>query len=106
MLDDAKYVRNFRLVRYEQFVDDPLGVTEELAGFIGINPAPLRPVVLNGWRFGNMDSKPSKLRNANPDLIGRLSSQEIALITVVASEMLEHLGYDSVQGVQTTDGRT
>ncbi len=93
MLKDATFVQNFRMMRYEDFVANPMRFVEELATFVGIDTAPLRPFVMNGWRLGNTDSSPSKLRNANSELIEQLSSDDIEDISATASEMLAYLGY-------------
>ncbi len=93
MLADAPFVRNFHLVRYEDFVARPLEVTEKISGFAGLDQEPLRTIVKVGWRLGNTDTRPSTLRNANPELISALTAEDRALIATHASAVLVNLGY-------------
>lgn len=95
MLDDAKLIRNFRLVQYERFIEHPMEVVKDVASLIGIDPAPLQPVVQNGWFLGNEDKKPSKLRDANADLIDACEAISSEGVSTHAAEMLAHFNYSS-----------
>ena len=93
LLRDAPQVRSFRAVAYEELVERPQPVVEQIADVAGVDPAPLWPVLRSGWRLGNTDRRLSALRNANHDLIGRLSPSEVDEVTRVAAPMLAHFGY-------------
>ena len=41
MLDDAEYVRNFKLLRYEEFTQGPSALVRELARWIGLDGPPV-----------------------------------------------------------------
>jgi hypothetical protein len=93
MLDDAKYVRNFRVLRYEQFVARPDDMAADLLDRIGLDARPLAPFLAHGWRLQNTNVEPSRLRNANAELIAALSTEDCARVVVDAGELLERLGY-------------
>jgi hypothetical protein len=93
MLQDASKVQHFMLVRYEDFVTQPMAIAEQLASFIGIDADPLRPLVVTGWCLGNTDQAPTTLRDANPELFTRLSPADVATIRGHAQPMLDELGY-------------
>jgi hypothetical protein len=96
MLRDAPYIRRFMLVRYENFVTDPMTVARDVASFIGIDPAPVYPRILSGWRLGNTDLQPSLLHDGNPALFAQLTPNDISTITTNARDMLTELGYSSL----------
>ena len=95
MLRDATLVRHFMLVKYETFVAEPMKVAGDVARFIGIDAAPLKPFAVNGWRLGNTDRQPSVLRDDNSTLLARLTPSEIGLIATNARDMLDRLGYEA-----------
>ena len=93
MLADTKFVPAFRLVRYEDFVHWPRETALELADFVGLDAAPLVQATEQGWRLGNTDSAPSRLYDANGELIERLAPAEVDAVTTAAFDMLERLDY-------------
>jgi hypothetical protein len=93
MLDDAQYVRNFKLLRYEDFTQDPSAHARGIAHWIGLDPGPLEPALASGWRLQNTDVVPSKIRNANAELLARLSPDEVVRIAAQAGELLQRLHY-------------
>jgi sulfotransferase family protein len=93
MLADARVVRAFHLVRYEDFVQRPREVAVALADFAGVDAAPLLRATELGWRLGNTDTSASRLRDANPELIDALEVADVQAITVTAFDMLQRLEY-------------
>jgi hypothetical protein len=93
MLGDAPHVAHCMVVRYEDFVADPATVVAGLAEFMGLDAAPLERVIQRGWSLGNGTSRVSTLRDANGDMLARLSATDAAAITAVARPMLETLRY-------------
>lgn len=87
MLDDARYLSRFLLVRYEEFVDAPAQTLPRLAQFLGQPLAPLQAA------FERPEQGSGAVRNQNEPSLGRLSAHERQLIERDAGSMLQRLGY-------------
>jgi hypothetical protein len=93
MLRDAARVRRFELLTYERLTGDPRGTVRGLAGLLGLEPDELLSAVDSGWRLGNTDAGRSFVRDANAELVLRLTPEERGEIEAEAGEMLRRLGY-------------
>ncbi len=92
----------YRLLRYEDFVADPVSVMERILSFVDVNPTSLpfldertAAIAVNHSVAGN----PNRLRSGNvvvredDEWRTHLSLRRRALVTVIAAPMLYHVGY-------------
>jgi hypothetical protein len=93
LMRDAAGLRRFLPLRYEELARDPERTVERLAGFLGLDMEVVRPRVREGWRLGNTDSGPSRVRDANGELHARLTADDRRRIEAEAGETLARLGY-------------
>lgn len=92
MLDDAKRVSKFLLVRYEDLVTSPQETLPRLASFLELTTEELEEA------FARVDRNPTEssrtsIRDMNALSLQRLDQQELQTITHEAGELLVELGY-------------
>jgi hypothetical protein len=80
MLDDAKHVQKFLLVRYEDFVAEPRETLIKIAKFLDI-------------RLDNIGAARTSIQNMNAKSISRLDATEIQTIAQEAADCLARMGY-------------
>ena len=93
MLNDTKDLRNFAVIRYEDFCRDPADMLRRLVEFFGLPPfdyedALSKPIpIFKGYR------RHAKIRNMNGKSFANLSEEDIEIISREAAPMLEAFGY-------------
>lgn len=92
MLNDARHLRRFLLVRYEDFVQRRYETLERIAGFLGVPVADLEQ------GFARVDAKLAGgsgrgIEDMNERCIERLSREELRIITAEAGDLLRQFGY-------------
>lgn len=80
IVSHEKFLKNYRIVKYEDLVENPKETLIPLLNFCGLDTSCF-PI-------------PSFNRNLNEEQIARLSEYEIETITRIAQPMLIHFGYD------------
>ena len=96
MLERAKNINNFFLLRYEDLCDKPEKTLNDLSPMIGISSEKLLNSVSKIVdATNNGDRQTRVLKNYNYESIGRLSRDDKLLIRAKASEMLDYFDYDS-----------
>jgi len=93
MLEDSKYLKNFKLIKYEDLTVDTKKILSDIAGFLGIEEAPFVKIADKTWQTQNIYGKPMVIQNMNQASIERLSKEDIEKIEKGMHEMLEHFGY-------------
>lgn len=94
MLDEAKGVRNFELIKYEDLVDDPVGTAGRLAEFLELDRESIRSAMDNEFTFRTIKGDGAlALANMNEESISRLSASDKENIRTIAAEMLSFFGY-------------
>lgn len=94
MNDDAKKVKDYLLLRYEDLVENPGETASRIGSFLGIDPEKLRKVMRENYGFTTVrGAGEQSVRNLNAEGIARLSSDEIEIIHEEAHEMLDYFGY-------------
>ena len=96
MLQDSENLDNYLQIRYEDLVEEPQNVIEQIAEMISqdsdeLNKEIKRQFVLNAVA----DSSMVNIRNYNDESIARLSHEEIRKIHNEAMEMLDYFGYEA-----------
>jgi hypothetical protein len=88
MLEDFEHLENRLLVRYEDLVDKREMELERAASFLqlDIESFPLRDT----WRIHGHDAA---LQNMNSAAVGKLSADEVAIVSREAGALLTQLGY-------------
>jgi hypothetical protein len=109
---EDKYPGNCHRVRYEDLVEDPEGVMQEIYSFIGVQPAPgVAEACFSGdrERFGPADHKIWATSEISGDSVGRGESVPAGLIvpqvTEAINELAATLGYLPVDAEWGTPGR-
>ncbi len=92
MLDDAKRVNKFLLVRYEDFVASPQETLPRVASFLDLTRTELEEA------FARIDRNPTEssrtsIRDMNALSLRRLDPEEVRTITQEAGNLLAELGY-------------
>jgi len=88
--DDRPHLNRFRWVRYEDLTEDPVGVLNEITGFLDIEGFP-RAAADRAW---SIHERRERIRNMNQESIDRLTPGQIRRINQVAGEMLRRFGYE------------
>ncbi len=86
---DAKHLKRFMWVRYEDLANNTVAILNQITNFIGI-PNFESFESDRSWAIHERDEK---VRNMNADSIDRLSRDDIKRINQVAGDMIESLGY-------------
>jgi hypothetical protein len=92
MLQDARAVRRFRLVRYEDFVTTPHDVVLSLVKFLGIDMGSGGGALGEGAVLAQ-PSPGQHVRDMNAGSISRLSIDEKAVVAAEAADLMLRLGY-------------
>jgi hypothetical protein len=92
MLQDARAVRRFRLVRYEDFVATPHDVVLSLVKFLGIDTGSGGGALGEGAALAQ-PSPGQHVRDMNAGSISRLSIDEKAVVAAEAADLMLRLGY-------------
>jgi glycosyltransferase involved in cell wall biosynthesis len=97
MLEDSRYLRNFKLVTYEDLTGQPEKALFEIAEFLGLDKEPFLELAKQNWNtqniFNSSMSKSMPIQNMNEPSLKRLSSEDIEMVNQEASEMLKDFSY-------------
>lgn len=93
MVEDSQFLNHFKLLTYEEFTYNPIGVLDSLAEFLGIDKTPFHSIAGRKFVVRNIDGTPSPIKDFNSSSLSRLSAEDEATITLHAREMLERFGY-------------
>ena len=89
LLNDAKHLKRFMWVKYEDLAENTGGVLSQISDFIGIQGN-------NHFESGKsvaIHERNEKVRNMNAESFGRLSREQINRINEVAGDMLDKFDY-------------
>ncbi len=90
MLENAKKVKRFKLVTYEDLTEQTYSTLSEITDFLEVERF---TTDMDGKRWAIHERKGS-VKNLNNENISRLTKNDIEIIKSVAGEMLVTLGYD------------
>jgi hypothetical protein len=97
MLEDATQVRNFLLVRYEDFVSSPQETLPRIAQFLDLTSEELEAAFAHTGRRPAGGSGTSMIQNMNALSLQRLDEEERRIVTREAGELLNELGYAALR---------
>lgn len=97
LLEDAPHLDNLLWTRYEDLADDPERELTRILDFLGLE-ARGSGVGIDLDRPWDIHEREEPIRNMNDGSIGRLSEEDIEIITREARPMLEHFGYPVLDG--------
>ncbi|UCB54714.1 MAG: sulfotransferase, partial [Thiotrichales bacterium] len=86
---DAKHLKRFMWVKYEDLASDTVATLNQITDFIGIPDFES----FESDRPWTIHERNEKVRNMNADSIERLSREDIERINQVAGDLIESLGY-------------
>jgi Sulfotransferase family len=95
---DAKGIRYFKRIFYEDFCEHPKETVADIYAFLGLDDK--SSVLLEGqrWKIHEYDSE---IKNMNDRSFENLSGEDIRKIETVAGEMLTYYGYQRPSGSQS-----
>lgn len=88
--EDAKHLKHFTWVKYEDLVSSPQETLNSLAAFLGL---PAFPEMESTESF-KIHERDDALRDFNASSINKLTKEQIAKINAVAEDGLRAFGYD------------
>lgn len=90
LIEDAKHLKKFMWIKYEDFAEDTVTALNSITDFIGV------PSFKNfeSDRNWSIHERNESVRNMNSESIKRLSAEQIAKINEVAGDMIEEFGYE------------
>lgn len=98
MIEDARKINNFLIVRYEDMIHRQKETIEQLAEFIGLELSDFDEAMEAEYSFATVSGSGSQsIRDFNQDSIRRLSKEDVDAIHREAQEMLTYFNY-SVTG--------
>jgi hypothetical protein len=89
---DAKDIRHFKRIFYEEFCDRPYQTMSDIYAFLGLNDESSIIKDVRHWRIHEYDSE---IRNMNGKSLRNLSAEDIKKVDAVAGKMLTQYGYTS-----------
>lgn len=93
LLEDLPHLERAKLVRYEDFCDQPIESLQEIQSFLKLTH-PFDPSLLSSeFNIHNVDNTGLKIENLNPKSVARLSQNEINQIDELAGPTMSQLGY-------------
>ena len=93
MLDDAKQLKNFQLVRYEDLAENPKKTILELIRFIGEDPEKYKFDFDEKIDIHNIKNEPNTIKNFNQKSFDRIPPDTFKMLTTKIKPMMERLGY-------------
>jgi Sulfotransferase family len=88
--NDAKGIRFFKQIFYEDFCENPKKTISDIYAFLGLNDESSVLLEAQHWKIHEYDSE---IRNMNDRSFENLSREDIEKIETVAGEMLTYFGY-------------
>lgn len=92
LLEDAPSLDYLQWIRYEDLTEDPGTVLEQILKFLCVDDG--GETAIDRARSWSVHERSEPIRNMNAESIGRLSQEEIEIVTRVAGPMIEHFGYE------------
>lgn len=107
MLEDSKHLKKFKLIKYEDFTEDPKKILSDIADFLEVEKEPFQKLVIKTWQIQNIYGKSMTIRNLNQASIDRLSKEDIDIIAKEAKETLKYFNYSikSKNSIRTVEDR-
>jgi len=93
MIQDAKYLKNFKLIKYEDFVQNTEHVTYDLLDFIGADRSLFHFDIREKLRIHNINGKKSEIRDFNQKSIERIPPNVLKELSTEIEPMMKELGY-------------
>jgi hypothetical protein len=93
MLDDAKYLKYFNLVKYENLVANPFETVMEILDFIEEDPKQYQFDFNSKVDIHNIDNKPTSIKNFNQESFSRIPKDIFDKITMQIQPTMKRLGY-------------
>ncbi|GAH85467.1 unnamed protein product [marine sediment metagenome] len=93
MLNDLKDLKNYAVIRYEDFCRGPADMLNQLIEFFDLPPFDYTPILDKPIPIFKGSRRAVKIRNMNGESLARLSEQDIADISREARGMLKRFGY-------------
>jgi hypothetical protein len=90
LFNDAKYLKNYHQIKYEDLASDPYVILNGIAGFLGIES-------FDGFDQGQsfkIHEREDSVRDLNQVSIDRLTREQVDKVNDIAGEMLSELGYE------------
>ncbi len=91
--DDAKHLKHFTWVKYEDLAADPKATLNRLAEFLGLPPFP-EAAYSDSFKIHERNDS---VRDLNKVSIDRLSPEQVRTVNQVAGDCLRHHGYDILE---------
>jgi hypothetical protein len=98
--NDAKKIRFFKKIFYEDFCENPKKTLSDIYGFLGLNDE--SSVLLEAQRWKTHEYE--EIKNMNDKSFKNLSKDDIKKIDTIAEEMLVYYGYQRPSGSQSEKG--
>jgi hypothetical protein len=98
---DAKEIRCFKRIFYEDLCEHPSATISEIYGFLGLNDEASTSLNFQRWKIHEYDSK---ISNMNDRSVVNLSVEDIKTIEAIAGGMLAHYGYQRPSASQSEKG--
>lgn len=92
LLEDAKHLKRFMTIKYEDLTADFEGTLKSIFSFIDLEPE----MAVTEEKSFNIHERNEKIRDMNAESICRLTEEDITKINQVAGPMLEQLGYEKI----------
>lgn len=93
MIQDAKYLKNFKLIKYEDFVRNPEQVIKDLLDFIGADSNLFHFDVKERLHIHNINGQRSEIYDFNQKSIARIPPNVLKELSTEIEPMMEKLGY-------------
>lgn len=93
MLDDSAYLKRFMLVRYEDLIKAPRKTVKQICQFLRIDSSLVEAATEAEWQVHNLENAPAKIQDFNVKSLASLSRNDVEVIKLHASEMLERFAY-------------
>jgi hypothetical protein len=94
ILDDAEYLKNFQMVKYEELVENPQETIMNLYRFIGLDPEKHQFNFQGNLFIHNIDDEPSPITNFNQKSFDRIPPNTFRKITEQIKPTMQRLGYE------------
>jgi hypothetical protein len=93
MLDDAKQLKNFQLVRYEDLAENPQKTILDLIEFIDEDPDKYKFDFDGKLDIHNIKNEPNTIKNFNQKSFDRIPPDTFKMLTTKIKPMMARLGY-------------
>lgn len=93
MLEDAGYLRRFKLIKYEDLVEDTRRVLLEILEFIGVEIKRYDFDLKANFRLSNIQKVNSGIRNFNAASIRKIPPDAFKKLSIEIEPMMKELGY-------------